>query len=72
VLDALGCTIGALNGEPVQMIRMQIEDFGGNGRCSPIGGGRTAPERAALYNSALIRYLDFKDGIDFMRASSFG
>jgi 2-methylcitrate dehydratase len=62
VLDALGCAIGALNGEPVQMIRMQIEDFGGNGRCSLIGGGRTAPDRAALYNSALIRYLDFNDG----------
>jgi 2-methylcitrate dehydratase len=26
-----------------------------------IGGGRTAPDRAAFYNGALIRYLDFND-----------
>jgi 2-methylcitrate dehydratase len=61
VLDALGCALGALEGEPVRMIRAQIEDFGGNERCMLIGGGRTAPDRAALYNSALVRYLDFND-----------
>jgi 2-methylcitrate dehydratase len=27
-----------------------------------LGGGRTAPDRAAFYNSALVRYLDFNDG----------
>jgi len=26
-----------------------------------IGGGKTAPDRAALYNGALVRYLDFND-----------
>src|SRR5699024_9001752 len=26
-----------------------------------IGGGKTSPERAAFYNSALSRYLDFMD-----------
>lgn len=62
ILDALGCAIGALDGKPVRMLREQIEDFGGNPRCSLIGGGRTAPDRAAFYNSALIRYLDFNDG----------
>ncbi len=62
ILDALGCAIGALGGEPVRMIRAQIEEFGGNGLCTLIGGGRTAPDRAALYNSALVRYLDFNDG----------
>jgi 2-methylcitrate dehydratase len=61
VLDALGCAFGALEGEPVHRIRAQIEDFGGNERCTLIGGGRTAPDRAALYNSALVRYLDFND-----------
>jgi 2-methylcitrate dehydratase len=60
-LDALGCAIGALDGEPVRMIRAQIEDFGGTQRCTLIGGGRTAPDRAALYNGALVRYLDFND-----------
>lgn len=61
ILDALGCAIGALDGEPVRLIRGQIEDFGGNGLCAMIGGGRTAPDRAALYNSTLVRYLDFND-----------
>lgn len=61
VLDSLGCAIGALDGEPVRMIREHIEDFGGAQRCGLIGGGRTAPDRAALYNGALVRYLDFND-----------
>jgi 2-methylcitrate dehydratase len=60
-LDALGCAIGALGGEPVQMVRAQIEDFGGAQHCTLVGGGRTAPDRAALYNGALVRYLDFND-----------
>ncbi len=62
VLDALGCAIGALDGEPIKAIREQIKDFGGNGQCTLIGGGQTAPDRAAFYNSALVRYLDFNDG----------
>src|SRR5512135_2967518 len=62
ILDALGCAIGALGGEPIRMIREQVEEFGGSRLCTLIGGGRTAPDRAALYNSALVRYLDFNDG----------
>lgn len=62
VLDALGCAIGALDGEPIKAIREQTEDFGENSQCTLIGGGRTAPDRAAFYNSALVRYLDFNDG----------
>lgn len=58
VLDALG----ALDGERVRLIRAQIEDFGGAPRCTLMGGGLTAPDRAAFYNSALVRYLDFNDG----------
>lgn len=61
VLDSLGCALGALNEEPIKIIKTQIEDFGGNGYCTAIGGNRTAPDRAALYNSALVRYLDFND-----------
>jgi 2-methylcitrate dehydratase len=61
VLDALGCAIGALEGEPIQMIRAQLEDFGGKPHCTLIGGGRTAPDLAAFYNGALVRYLDFND-----------
>lgn len=61
ILDSLGCAVGALGGEPVQMIRAQLDDFGGREQCSLIGGGRTAPDRAALYNGALVRYLDYND-----------
>lgn len=61
ILDALGCAIGALEGPPLIMIRSQIEDFGGRPLTTMIGGGKTAPDRAAFYNSALVRYLDFND-----------
>ncbi|MDQ3875115.1 MAG: MmgE/PrpD family protein [Actinomycetota bacterium] len=61
VLDALGCALGALEGPPVRAIRAQLDDFGGRPLSSLIGGGRTAPDRAALYNGALVRYLDFND-----------
>src|SRR5215218_6833872 len=61
VLDALGCAIGALGGERVMLVREQIEEFGANPLTTLIGGGRTAPDRAALYNGALVRYLDYND-----------
>jgi len=61
ILDALGCAIGALDQEPIRMIRAQVEDFGGSHLCALIGGGKTSPDRAALYNGALVRYLDFND-----------
>ena len=61
VLDALGCAIGALDGEPIGLLRAHIDAFGGRPLASLIGGGKTAPDRAALYNGALVRYLDFND-----------
>ncbi len=61
VLDALGCAIGAPEGEPIRMLWSQLEDFGGRELCTLIGGGRTAPDLAAFYNGALVRYLDFND-----------
>jgi 2-methylcitrate dehydratase len=61
VLDALGCAIGALDAPPVRAIRAQLDDFGGRPLCTLIGGGETAPDRAALYNGAVVRYLDFND-----------
>jgi 2-methylcitrate dehydratase len=61
ILDSLGCAIGALDGEPVRLIRQQIREFGGSELCTMIAGGGTAPDRAALYNSFLVRYLDFND-----------
>ena len=48
VLDSLGVALGALEGEPVAMVREQVEEFGGAPLCTLIGGGRGAPDRAAL------------------------
>jgi len=61
IIDSLGCAIGALGGKPIQYIREHSRDFGGNELCTLIGEGRTSPDRAAFYNSALVRYLDFND-----------
>jgi len=61
VLDALGCAIGALDGPPLAMLRTHLQDFGGNPLVTMIGGGKTAPDRAAFYNAALVRYLDYND-----------
>lgn len=61
VLDTLGVAIGALDAEPTRAIRGLIEDLGGSPTATLIGGGKTSPDRAAFYNSALSRYLDFMD-----------
>lgn len=62
VMDTIGCAIGSLGAEPVRFLRAQADDFGGTAHCTLIGGGKTAPDRAAFYNAALVRYLDFNDG----------
>ncbi len=62
VPDSLGCAIGALEADMIRRLRRQMDDFGGREHCTLIGGGRGAPDRAAFYNNALIRYLDFNDG----------
>lgn len=61
VLDALGCALGALGSELIRMVKEQVDDFGGRDYCTLIGGGKTAPDRAAFFNCALVRYLDFND-----------
>jgi 2-methylcitrate dehydratase len=61
ILDALGCAVGALDADPVHRVRQFVTDFSPNGDCSLIGGGCSAPDRAALLNGALVRYLDFND-----------
>ncbi len=61
ILDALGCALGGVDGDPVRSVRQFIADFSPDGRCTLIGGGRSAPDRAALYNGTLVRYLDFND-----------
>jgi 2-methylcitrate dehydratase len=61
ILDSIGCAFGALAANPVRTVRAQIDEFGGAPLCTLIGGGKSAPDRAAFYNGALVRYLDFMD-----------
>jgi 2-methylcitrate dehydratase len=62
VLDTIGCAIAALGGKPVVAVRQQVVEFGGRGVCTLIGMGETSsPDRAAFYNGALVRYVDFMD-----------
>jgi 2-methylcitrate dehydratase len=61
ILDTLGCALGALDAEMMQLLAAQLDEFGGASLSTLIGGGRTAPDRAALFNGALVRYLDFND-----------
>jgi 2-methylcitrate dehydratase len=61
ILDALGCALGALGAGAVRRVRQFVTDFPLDGPCTLIGGGRSAPDRAALLNGALVRYLDFSD-----------
>jgi 2-methylcitrate dehydratase len=61
VLDAVGCAYAALEAKPMRSIRSLVGELGGRPSCTLIGGGRTAPDRAAFFNAALVRYLDFND-----------
>ena len=60
-LDALGCAISALSSTISSQWREHTRELGGEGPCTLIGGGRSAPDRAAFFDSALVRYLDFND-----------
>ncbi len=61
VLDSLGCAFGALDSELAATLRAHTEAIGGRPRCHLLGGGESAPDRAAFFNGALVRYLDFND-----------
>jgi 2-methylcitrate dehydratase len=62
VLDSLGCALGALGADVPEMVREQVLELGGAPLATLIGlRARSAPDRAALYNGALVRYLDFND-----------
>src|SRR5438552_3224809 len=61
VRDTLGCAIAALDGPPVRAARKHVREMGGTPQCTLIGGGRSSVDRAAFFNSALVRYLDFMD-----------
>jgi len=60
VLDAIGCGIGALAGEPIRYLREQLDDFGGDEICTLIAVAGARRSRGFL-QWALVRYLDFND-----------
>ncbi|EHI75380.1 2-methylcitrate dehydratase [Streptococcus criceti] len=61
VLDAIGCAIGALNSQTIKNIQQMTHDLTADGSVTMIGGGKTTPDYAALFNGAAIRYLDYND-----------
>src|SRR5438105_10966854 len=61
ILDSIGCAIAAVAGPSLRMLRDQIEEYRAPGRCTLIGGGKTSPDQAALFNSSLVRYVDLLD-----------
>jgi 2-methylcitrate dehydratase len=66
VLDTVGVAIGALDAQPLVAIRELLSDLDGDRplggtAVSLIGGGTASLDRAAFYNGALSRYLDFMD-----------
>lgn len=61
IVDSIGCAGGSFDAPPVRAVREYVDEFGGVGSATLIGGGRATPEQAAFYNGALVRYLDFND-----------
>jgi len=61
VLDTLGVAIAAQEAHPIRAIRELTESLGPSGPATMIGGGWSAPDRVAFYNTALSRYLDYMD-----------
>ncbi|HET7621894.1 MAG TPA: MmgE/PrpD family protein [Gemmatimonadaceae bacterium] len=61
ILDSIGCALGALGSGTIARVRDFVAASDGDGPCTLTGGGRAAPDRAALLNGALVRYLDFND-----------
>jgi 2-methylcitrate dehydratase len=61
ILDSIACAIAAVAGPSLRALREQIEEYRAPGRCTLIGGGKTSPDQAALFNSALVRYVDLLD-----------
>jgi 2-methylcitrate dehydratase len=61
ILDSLACAIAALPGRPFAALRDQFEEYRAPGRCTLIGGGKSSPDQAALFNSGLTRYVDLLD-----------
>ncbi len=62
ILDALGCALGAVGCEPVNIVARAMAGGTSAVVATVIGGARKAPlEEAVLINGTLTRYLDYLD-----------
>jgi 2-methylcitrate dehydratase len=61
ILDSIGCCIAALGSGPIEACRAQVTEFGNDGPCTLIGGGKASPIFAGFWHTALVRYVDFMD-----------
>jgi len=62
VLDSAGIAIGAMGEPSVDAVGETVTEFGTEGPCRLWGRGeRAPPDQAAMYNTALVRYLDYMD-----------
>ncbi|MFB6199116.1 MAG: MmgE/PrpD family protein, partial [Halobacteriaceae archaeon] len=62
VLDSVGIAVGALGAEPIRQVRSTVNEIERDGPCRLWGTNLSAsPVGAAMYNTALTRYLDYMD-----------
>jgi 2-methylcitrate dehydratase len=72
ILDSIGIAVAAMDEEPVGVVGDTVAEFGGEG-CTLWGGGSSpdaepapatgtaSPPDATMYNTTLVRYLDYMD-----------
>src|ERR1700722_9594440 len=68
LIDALGCAISALDGEPVRICREVAWATGGRGATIIGTGDKTTVDLAAFANGVAVRYYDLND-FSFARGS---
>lgn len=62
LLDALGCALGAYGAPGMDACEQLLRYMGGEGDATVFGTGeQTNPANASLFNSFLVRYLDYND-----------
>jgi 2-methylcitrate dehydratase len=62
VLDSVGIAVGALGADATDVVLDTVTEYGRDGACRLWGHEAFArPDEAAMYNTALTRYLDFMD-----------
>lgn len=62
LLDTLGCALGALEAQPLQLACRVVLEQGGNPQATPIGvRWKTSSDQAAFLDGIALRYLDLND-----------